>query len=205
MRALWTLILTGMFALLMNASARAEDAGLEPVFNGKDLSGWKVPAENPWWSVKDGVLVGVNDPAKKGHIFVTEKEYSDVLVETEVKWTGEIDSGIFLRKGNRWQCQFGVSRSLKKDMTCSIYVPKGGYIIKAEPEKIEKLLKKDDWNKVRIEAKGDHYKIWLNGESVVDTDLPGYNEPGPIGVQIHGGVEMKVEFRNFKAKALDAK
>jgi hypothetical protein len=183
----------------------AEDEGFESIFNGKDLSGWKAPAENKWWTVKDGILIGENDEKKAGNIIETEKQYSDVVIESEVKWSGEIDSGIFLRKSKSWQCQIGVSRSLKKDMTCSIYVPKGGYVVKADPEKIDKLIKKDDWNKFRIEAKGDHFKIWLNGESVIDTDLAGYNEPGPVGLQIHPGLPMKVEFKSIKVKALDAK
>jgi hypothetical protein len=34
---------------------------------------------------------------------------------------------------------------------------------------------------------------------MTDKGFPG---PAPIGVQIHGGLKMKVEFRNMKAKAL---
>ena len=183
------------------ATAPAATAELESIFNGKDLDGWKVPEVNPWWSVKDGVLVGVEDEKLKGNVLETKKAYQDCVIEAEVKWSGDIDSGIFVRKGQKWQCQIGVSRSLKVDMTCSIYVPKGGYVVKAQ--NVDKLLKAGDWNKIRIEAKGDHYKIALNGEEVLDADLPGYNEPGPIGLQIHPGVkDMKVEFRNLKAKAL---
>jgi hypothetical protein len=192
-----------MLALvLLCGGAFAEDE-LPAIFNGKDLEGWKVPDPNPWWTVKDGVLIAVEDEKMKGNVLETIKEYQDCIIEAEVRWSGDIDSGIFVRKGQKWQCQIGVSRSLKKDMTCSVYVPKGGYVLKAEPEKIEKLLKVGDWNKIRIEAKGDHYKISLNGEVVVDSDLPGYNEPGPIGLQLHPGVkDMKVEFKNIKAKAL---
>ncbi len=195
-----------LFALLLCCGAFAEDE-LESIFNGKDLDGWKVPDPNPWWSAKDGVLTGVEDEKLKGNVIETKKEYQDCIIEAEVKWNGDIDSGIFVRKGQKWQCQIGVSRSLKVDMTCSIYVPKGptepkgGYVRKAT--NVDKLLKAGDWNKIRIECKGDHYKIALNGEVVLDTDLPGYNEPGPIGLQIHPGVkDMKVEFRNLKAKAL---
>ncbi|HYG76786.1 MAG TPA: DUF1080 domain-containing protein [Planctomycetota bacterium] len=196
-------LLIAIFTLVFCSALMAgEDEGFTPLFNGKDLSGWKVPAENLWWSVADGgVLVGKQDDKLKGHTLQSEKEFQDLILESEVRWSGDVDSGFFLRKGNRWQCQIGVSRSLKKDMTCSIYVPKGGYVVKAE--NVDKHLKAGDWNKIRIEAKGDHYTIWLNGEKVVDTDLPGYNEPGPIGIQLHPGVkDMKVEFRNMKVKAL---
>lgn len=193
----------GMLLVLVCVSLHAADdaEGLEPIFNGKDLEGWKVPDPNPWWSAKDGVLRGIQDEKLKGNVIETVKVYQDVIVEAEVKWSGDVDSGIFLRKGHRWQCQIGISRSLKKDMTCSIYVPNGGYIVKAK--NVEKLLKTDDWNRIRIVAKGGHYTISLNGEVVLDSDLPGYNEPGPIGLQVHPGVkDMKVEFRNLRAKSL---
>lgn len=179
----------------------AEDE-LTPIFNGKDFTGWKVPATNPWWTIEEGAMVGRQDGDARGNVLETEKSYRDVIIETEVRWFGNIDSGIFVRKGQQWQCQLGTSVSLRRDMTCSIYVPKGGYVIQAK--NTDKLLKVGEWNKVRIEMRGDHYKISLNGEVVVDADLPGYNEPGPVGLQIHAGVKsMKVEFRNLTAKALD--
>src|SRR5262245_32948338 len=87
--------------LLALGTAFAADE-LAPVFNGKDLTGWKVPNPNPWWEVKDGVLIGHSDdanPKLPGNVIETEKTYGDVIVETEVKWEGDIDSGIFLRKG----------------------------------------------------------------------------------------------------------
>jgi len=43
-------------------AADAKD-DLQSIFNGKDLSGWKVPADNKFWKVVDGVLVGENDVA----------------------------------------------------------------------------------------------------------------------------------------------
>jgi len=170
---------------------------LDSIFNGKDFTGWKVPEPNLWWKIQDGVLIGENDEKMKGHSLFTEKEYTDLVVEAEVRFSGEIDSGIFIRKG--WQCQIGVSRKLKKDMTCSVYA-RGKYDNVAQD--VDKLLKKDDWNLIRIEAKGDHFKIFLNGQKVLEMTDNGFPGPAPIGVQIHPGLPMKVEFRNIKAKAL---
>ncbi|HLX60929.1 MAG TPA: DUF1080 domain-containing protein [Planctomycetota bacterium] len=199
-----TLILISFFCLSIFAASAGEDEALEPIFNGKDLTGWKVPDPNPFWTVKDGVLVGEEtDKKMKGHVLETAKEYGDVIVELEVRWTKGADSGVFLRKGQRWQCQIGDSVSLKKDMTCSLYLPKVAY--KAAPaHDVDKMLKVDDWNKIRIDARGPKYKIWLNGTLVNEYESNEFNEPGPIGLQIHGGLIMKVEFRNVMAKALKA-
>ncbi|HON06544.1 MAG TPA: hypothetical protein PLW02_00430, partial [Verrucomicrobiota bacterium] len=36
------------------------------LFNGKDLTGWKVPNPNPFWRVENGILIGENDEKLKG-------------------------------------------------------------------------------------------------------------------------------------------
>jgi len=186
-------------ALLSTATAAAEvppTASLPPIFNGRDFTGWTLPAE-PSWTVVDGVIVGQNDEAKKGSMLYTEKSYGDVIVE--VRFFGEIDSGFMLRKPEV-QVQIGVSRSLKRDMTCSFYV--GGYPEEARATRAAELLKPGEWNRIRVEAKGDTFTVWLNGEQVSRYTSPAHKEPAPIGLQIHGGLVMKVEFRDLRALAL---
>jgi hypothetical protein len=194
-------VTAGLITLTWAARASADD--LKPIFNGKDLTGWKVPVPNPYWKVVDGVLVGENDEAKKGHMLYTEKSYGDFIIECEVRWSGEIDSGIMFRKPEL-QLQFGISRSLKRDMTCSFYTGgKERYPEAGHARNVDKLLKEGDWNKVRMEANGDTYTVWLNGEPVSKYTNAKYAAPGPIGLQIHAGLAMKVEFRNIRAKTLD--
>ena len=182
--------------------ARAADVppttSLPAIFNGRDFTGWKVPAE-PYWTVADGVLVGQSDDDKKGSMLYTEKSYGDVIVEGEVRFNGEIDSGIMVRKPEL-QVQIGVSRSLKRDMTCSFY--NGKYPEEARATRAAELLKSGDWNRIRVEAKGDTFTVWLNGEQVSQYKDAKYAEPAPIGLQIHGGLVMKVEFRDLRALAL---
>ena len=197
-RILVALLLVLSFARFGGAADAKDD--LPSIFNGKDLSGWKVPADNKWWKVVDGVLVGENDEGKKGSMLYSEKNYGDVVVEAEVRWSGEIDSGIMLRKPEI-QCQIGISRSLKKDMTCSFYAH-GKYPEPARAKGVDKLLKEGDWNKIRFQAVGSKYTAWLNGEKVVEYEDPAFPNPAPIGLQIHPGLKMKVEFRNIKAKEL---
>ena len=130
----------------------------------------------------------------------TEKAYGDVILEGEVRWEGEIDSGFMVRKPEL-QLQIGVSRSLKRDMTCSFYV--GNYPEEAQAKRAGELLKPGDWNRIRIRAKGDTFTVWLNGEPVSQYTSPNYADPAPIGLQIHGGLSMKVEFRDLRALELE--
>jgi hypothetical protein len=190
--------------LLCAAVCRAEekptDVKLEPLFNGKDLTGWKAPDPNPFWKAVDGVLVGESDAAKKGNVMYTEKSYGDFVLESDVRFPNDIDSGFMWGKPEL-QVQIGVSRSLKVDMTGSIYY-KGKYPEEARAKGVDKLLKLNEWNTLRIEFKGKTTKVWLNGQHVLTYDCPDEIKPAPIGVQIHGGVVMKVEFRNMKIAEL---
>jgi hypothetical protein len=182
-------------------AAAAESAAerLPPIFNGTDFTGWKLPAE-PHWTVKDGAIVGQSDPQHKGSMLYTEKSYGDVAFEADVRFTGEIDSGIMLRQPEV-QVQIGVSRSLKRDMTCSFYT--GTYPEEARARGVESLLKPGAWNRIRVEARGDTFTVWLNGTEVSRYTDAKYAAPGPIGLQIHAGLPMKVEFRDLRARSLE--
>jgi hypothetical protein len=187
--------------LLATSIATAEippTADLPTIFNGKDLAGWKVVGE-PYWKVVDGAIVGENDAAMKGSMLYTEKSYGDVIVEGEVRYSGRIDSGIMVRKPEL-QVQIGESSSLKRDMTCSFYT--GRYPEEARAPNAGKLLKPGEWNRIRVEAKGDTFTVWLNGEQVSQYTSDDYRTPAPIGLQIHPNIQMKVEFRDLRAKAL---
>ena len=183
-------------------AAEAEAGGFQSLFNGHDLAGWKEPKPNPFWKTVDGILVGESSDNLKGNMLYTEKSFKDFILETEARWNGDIDSGIMFRKPEL-QLQIGISRSLKTDMSCSFYVGgKEKYPMAGRAKNIEKLLKPGDWNRIRLQAKGDAYTVWLNGELVTQYTNARYLEPGPIGLQIHPGVKMKVEFRGLRIKEL---
>jgi hypothetical protein len=196
------IMLTGFAAILLFAATASAEvpptADLTAIFNGRDLAGWKIVG-GPYWEVVDGAIIGANDSEKKGSMLYTEQAYGDVIVEGEVRFTGEIDSGIMVRKPEL-QVQIGVSRSLKKDMTCSFYT--GKYPEEAQAPRAADMLKPNDWNRIRLEAKGDTFTVWLNGERVSQYTSDKYREPAPIGLQIHPGLVMKVEFRDLRAKPL---
>lgn len=195
----FTLIIVALGIVSFVQAEVPPTSALTPIFNGHDLSGWTAPTEPAYWSVVDGAIVGQSDERMKGSMLSTDKPYGDVIVEAEVRFTGEIDSGIMVRKPEL-QVQIGVSRTLKRDMTCSFYT--GTYPEEARAPKAAELLKPGEWNRIRVEAKGDTFTVWLNGVQVSQYKDAKYAEPGPIGLQIHAKVRMKVEFRDVRALAL---
>jgi hypothetical protein len=197
MRVVWLMCAVAFGSAVIRADEPATST-LPSIFNGRDLSGWTT-TEPAYWTVADGVLTGGNDEEKKGSMLYTDAAYGDVIFECEVRFKGEIDSGIMLRKPEV-QVQIGVSRSLKRDMTCSFYV--GGYPEEARATRAGELLKEGDWNRIRVQAEGDTFTVWLNGQQVSRFTDARYAGPAPIGLQIHGGLVMKVEFRDIRAAQL---
>ena len=168
---------------------------LKKIFNGKTLDGWKAPEGNIWWSADNGILTAKSGPDKKGSILWTENDYKDFIIQADFKFgEGTIDSGIFIRCEEQ-QIQIGESGSLKRDMTCSPYIPGKGYPVEAEG--IKDLLKMDDWNTIKVKAVGSVYTMWLNGKQVLTYDSDTAIERGPVGIQLHPGREMHIDFKNI--------
>jgi hypothetical protein len=192
------LTLSFLAAALVTLAA-ADD--LKPIFNGKDLSGWDAPEGNIWFTVEEGGVLKVqNGPGKKGKTLWTTKEYADFAIEFDFKMgAGTVDSGIYIRN-EKEQIQIGISGSLKRDMTASPYIPGKGYPVEAEG--VKELLKAGDWNTMRIEARGKDYVTWLNGKKVMSYTSESAIEKGKLGIQLHGGREMTIEYRNLKAADL---
>ena len=66
-------------------------------------------------------------------------------------------------------------------------------------------IKSDDWNTCHIVAKGNRLQHYINGvltTDVTDNDPVNRKSAGLIGVQVHVGPPMKVEYRNIMLKEI---
>lgn len=200
-------MLLSVTALGVSPLVRAEAAPkLAPLFNGKDLAGWKAGDSKEFWRVENGVLIGENNAAKKGNYLWTEKEYRDFVIEFDVRWKGTtergVDTGVEVRKP-AIQLQLGISGSLKVDMSGSFYVGKPGYPEIGQAKEAKTLMKPEgEWNTFRIQAKGATFTCWINGTKASEYTDPKFTGAGPLGLQIHPGVVMKCEYRNVKIAEL---
>ena len=182
----------------------AAEPPFEPLFNGKDLAGFKTEGAADFWRVENGVLIGENNAAKKGSYLWTEKEYGDFVLEFDVRWKGTpprgVDTGIEMRKPNI-QLQLGISGSLKVDMSGSFYT--GKYPEAGQAREAKTLMKPEgEWNTFRIQARGDTFTCWINGTKASEYTDAKFSGPAPLGLQIHPGVEMKCEYRNLRLAPL---
>ena len=77
-------------------------AGFQALFNGKDLSGWKVHPKQPGnWHVANGVLIG-SGPALS-HLYTERGDFADFHLRVEARFNKGGTSGVYLR------CPFGPS------------------------------------------------------------------------------------------------
>lgn len=66
-----------------------------------------------------------------------------------------------------------------------------------------KIIKSEDWNTCRLVAKGNRLQHYINGilmSDVTDNDQINGKSEGLLGMQVHVGPPMKVEYRNIKIK-----
>jgi hypothetical protein len=72
---------------------------------------------------------------------------------------------------------------------------------------MEAFIKNDDWNEYHLIVRGNVLIHILNGhvmDVVIDDDAKGRAFEGLLGVQVHVGPPMKVEYRNFRLKNLSS-
>ena len=201
------LTLAIFLGITLSSPAPAAEPDFTPLFNGKDLAHFKAAGSEAFWRVEDGVLIGENNAAKQENYLWTEKAYGDFVLEFDARWKATtdrwVDTGIEMRNP-KIQLQLGVSGSLRVDMTGSFYT--GGqpaYPESGQAKEAKTLLNSEGkWNTFRIQAQGDTFTCWINGRKASEYTDAKFSGAAPLGLQVHGGVEMKCEYRNIRIAEL---
>jgi hypothetical protein len=199
--------------------------GFTDLFNGKDLTGWEQKNGKARYFVEDGVIVGESVPNTPNSFLCTTRHYGDFILEFEYLLHPDLNSGVQIRsnslpeyKNGRvhgYQCELE-NENRKRYWTAGIYDEgRRGWLYPAKGDKEsgkrfaeqgDRLLKRGDWNRVRVRCEGDSIKTWLNGEPRADLK-DGMTASGFIGLQVHGvggrKEPMQVRWRNLRIKTLD--
>lgn len=204
-------------------SAQLHQRGYEPLFNGKDLTGWRNPYDHGEAKVVNEEIHLVGN---KKFFLVTDNEYSDFRLVVDIKLPeGRANSGVMFRchvqpnrvYGYQAECD-GSDRRWSGGLYDEgrrqwIWPSTPG---RSEPEflkhqhesvaffaqpTIRNLLKRDDWNRYIIECRENRIIIELNGTTVTDFQDP-VDVRGHIGVQHHGEKGQVYRFKNLLIKEL---
>lgn len=74
-----------------------------------------------------------------------------------------------------------------------------------KPDSLKSFIKNGDWNEYHLIVKGNRLLHYINGvlmSDVTDNDTINRKLSGSLGVQVHVGPPMKIEYRNFRIKKL---
>lgn len=177
------------------------EKGWSPLFNGKDLSGWKNNGGETW-IVENGTILCESKANKYGYL-TTEKTYRDFDLRLKFKSEALGNSGVFLRSRilgidpehgpDIEGMQVEVDPSVGKH-TGGLYESGGRGWVSQPAAEGEKALKPGEWNDLEVSARGNRIVTRLNGAVIVDfTDSAQKFSEGVIGLQIHtgGGVRMR--------------
>jgi len=174
------------------------------LFNGKDLTGWKVHGTEKWF-VEKGELICESGPDKQYGYLVSDREFKNFELTVEFKQESNGNSGVFFHcsiegtKISGWQAEVAP----KDHSTGGIYESYGrGWLIKPESAK-EKFLKEGEWNTMVVRMNGDEVTTWLNGQQMVQLkDEKIGAATGKVALQIHDGGGVKVRWRKVTVKEL---
>ena len=226
-RKAWMLQRTPILLTLFTLAGFVQAADWQSLFNGQDLKGWS--GDPKIWRVENGMIVGETDDAErkiKANTFLIWEggEPSDFVLEYKARVTGKNNSGVQYRS-RRPDPQGWVLKGYQMDLHpaknyLGMLYEEGGRGIACQRGQKVTLADKpavtgelpvdevalDQWNEFRIEARGNVLKHFVNGKQSVEiTDVQEEKRAmkGLIGLQVHAGPPMKVEFKDLRWKPME--
>ncbi len=209
-----------------------DESGFVQIFDGKTLAGWEGDpqywrVEN---GALVGEVTATNLLKQNSFIIWRGGETRDFELKVEYRVSAKGNSGINYRSvmaTNGPSAMRGYQADIdgKNQYTGQNYEEKGrtflamrGQVTRVEngkpPEVIASLgstndlvsvIKDEDWNEYHLIARGNVLIHILNGRVLsvaIDEDPVNRTRTGLLGVQVHVGPPMKIEYRNFRLKRL---
>jgi Domain of Unknown Function (DUF1080) len=192
------LVLATVLVLGCVAEEKKDDTGWTPLFNGKDLKGWKTHPDNPGeWKVEEGLLIGEGPVS---HLFSERGDYENFHYRIEAAINEKGNSGQYFRTAfgpgfpKGYEAQIN-STHPDPQKTGSLY-----NFVKVT----EMLVKPDAWFTQEVIANGNHIIIKVDGKTVVDfKDEKNTYSKGHFALQQHNPGSV-VKFRKIEVKELPA-
>lgn len=198
-----------------NRRLRGDDAaqGFQPIFNGRDLSGWAGAVDN--YEVRDGAIVCREG---KGGVLFTEDQYDDFVVRLEFQLPPGGNNGLAIRYPGTGRAAYdGMTELQVIDDTAEQYAkldPRQfhGSVYAMVPAQRGYLRPVGQWNYQQVTVQGSTIIVELNGTVILNADLSQVTEfkdnwphPGKDRTRGHfgfAGHRDPVMFRDLAIKRL---
>ncbi|MGA1495227.1 MAG: family 16 glycoside hydrolase, partial [Rhodothermales bacterium] len=197
------------------SALRQSEDGWQTLFNGTDLNGWVQRGGTARYEARDGVIVGTTVAGTPNSFLTTERNWTDFVLELEVRVDSLLNSGIQIRSNSLPDYQNGRVHGYQVEIDPSERAWSGGIYDEGRRgwlfnlqgrSAAQKAFKQGQWNHYRIEARGNHIRTWVNGVLAADL-VDSMTAEGFIGLQVHsigdpGLAGRTVEWRNVRVKEL---
>ncbi|WP_178377048.1 3-keto-disaccharide hydrolase [Chryseolinea serpens] len=209
-RVFLMVLVAGTFSSFIDAphrdlmTAGVQDKWTE-LFDGKTLKGWHA-LPGGTWTVEEGTIVGRSPVTEQRHgLLVSDRTYKDFVLDVTFK-SIRGNSGIYFRTdvvGGIEGVRGFQAEVHPTDDIGGLYETNGrAWVVKPTADQVSRYYKPNAWNTMRITAKGRDITVTVNG--IVSAELkndPG-NASGNIALQLHGGQDMLVMFKNVRIREL---
>ncbi|HOL70521.1 MAG TPA: DUF1080 domain-containing protein [Bryobacteraceae bacterium] len=220
-----------LLAVLLAAGGAAA-ADWVDLFDGKTLNGWSVHSGTATFTVENGEIVGTAVLGSPNTFLCTNKEYGDFILEFEVKTDPELNSGVQIRSqiarepititvevdGRQVERKIPAGRvyGYQVEIATAASGTSGNVYDEARRARFlddftnrpaaRAAFKDGEWNKYRVECRGDSIKTWVNGVPAADF-RDSMTLRGIIGLQVHQIPKdrfkpYKVRWRNIRIREL---
>ena len=201
MRSIAFVLFAFTLAPLVAAQDKSKpDDGFTPLFNGKDLTGWRLikAGDDNGWSAQDGVLMNRVSKEKGKHFgnLRTDAEFEDFNLKLEVRTLDKSNSGIYLRGIYEVQIMESHGKPVDSHHMGALYSRITPSVAAEKPV--------GEWQTLDITLVDRHLTVILNGQTIIDNQpvlgctggAMTINEfkPGPIFLQ---GDHTNVDYRNM--------
>lgn len=171
------------------------------LWNGKSLAGWNQIGGGEW-KVVGGAIQGTSpqSEARHGHL-ISRDQYGDFAVRLKY-FAKQGNSGLYFRVTPTQDAVgvkgFQAEIDPEKDAG-GLYETSGrGWVLQPKPEDVKKWYKPNAWNEMSVVAQGGRITVHVNGILTAELkDDPGLRR-GHIALQLHGGQEMDVQFKDLE-------
>lgn len=182
----------------------------KPLFNGKNLVGWKQLNGKAKYTIANGEIVGTTVFGEPNSFLATDKEYGDFVLEFEYKVDSTMNSGVQFRSESKPEYKNGRVHGYQFEIDPSMRRWTGGIYDEARRDWLYTMdlnpnaktaFRQSQWNKVKIECIGNNLRTWVNGvptAHVVDDMTP----KGFIALQVHSISKKEDEGRQIRWRNL---
>lgn len=175
------------------------------LFDGKTLKGWHaIPGGS--WTVEQGAIVGRSEKADQRHgLLVTDKAFKNFEVQITYKAI-QGNSGLYFRAEEVGGVVgvYGFQAEIDPERDAGGLYETGGreWVVKPSAEQVNTWYKPGAWNKMSVRAEGDHITVHVNGKKTAELMNDPGRKQGHIALQLHGGQDMHVLFKQVRIKEL---